>query len=62
MFYPGGGAAPGGCKIRSFTTTDLFNLKAPFDPYTDGAVNDNPAQHQPGAVGTFFTLGARYTY
>jgi len=81
VFYPGGGAAPGGCKIRSFTTTDLFvkytgvkkwvftasiqnlfNLKAPFDPYTYGAVNYNPAQHQAGAVGTFFTLGARYTY
>ena len=41
---------------------NLFNLKAPFDPYTYGATNYNPAQHQSGAVGMFFTVGARYTY
>lgn len=81
VFYPNGSPAPGNCKIRSFTTVDLyakysgiknweftasvlnlFNLKAPFNPYTYGGVNYNPTLHQAGAVGTFFTVGARYTY
>jgi len=81
VFYPNGGPAPGNCRIRSFTTVDLygkytgiknweftasvqnlFNLKAPFDPYTYGGVNYNPTIHQAGAVGMFITLGARYSF
>jgi iron complex outermembrane recepter protein len=89
VFYPNadthspstGGAAPGGCKIKSFTTFDLFgrwtmmknldlnlsiqnvfNRLAPFNPYTYGGTNYNPALHQSGAVGRFFTLGFRYTF
>jgi len=41
---------------------NLFNRKAPFDPYTYGGVNYNPAYHQAGAVGRFFTFGAKYTF
>jgi iron complex outermembrane recepter protein len=72
-----------GCKLKSFTTFDLFgkwnptknweiNLsiqnvfdkKAPFDPYlvlTYG-INYNQTWHQSGAVGRFFTVGAKYTF
>lgn len=76
-----GGPAPGGCRIASFTTFDLFakytgikqweftasvrnlfNRLAPFNPYTYGGTNYNPAQHQAGAVGTYLTLGAKYLF
>jgi iron complex outermembrane recepter protein len=89
VFYPtvetggtgNGGPAPGGCRISSFTTFDLFakytgiknweftasvrnlfNRLPPFNPYTYGAVNYNPAIHQDGAVGTYFTMGAKFTF
>ncbi len=41
---------------------NLFNKRAPWDPYTYGGVNYNPTYHQAGAVGTFFNLGAKYTF
>jgi iron complex outermembrane recepter protein len=41
---------------------NLFNRKPPFDPYTYGGVNYNPTFHQAGAVGTFVTIGAKYTF
>jgi iron complex outermembrane receptor protein len=43
---------------------NLFDRKAPFDPYlplTYG-INYNQGWHQAGAVGRFFTIGARYTF
>lgn len=43
---------------------NLFDKKAPFDPYlvlTYG-INYNQGWHQSGAVGRFFTLGAKYTF
>jgi iron complex outermembrane recepter protein len=88
VYYPtaatgggSGGPAPGGCRIASFTTFDLFakytgvknweftasvqnlfNRLPPFNPYTYGGVNYNPALHQSGAVGTFFTLGVKFAF
>ena len=89
MYYPtsatgstnSGGAAPGGCRIPSFTTFDLFakytgvknweftasvrnlfNRIAPFNPYTYGGLNYNPAIHQDGAVGTYFNMAAKFTF
>ncbi|WP_020648893.1 MULTISPECIES: TonB-dependent receptor [Solimonas] len=41
---------------------NLFNKEAPFDPYTYGGTNYNPAFHQAGAVGRFFTAGLKYTF
>jgi iron complex outermembrane recepter protein len=41
---------------------NLFNKRAPWDPYTYGGVNYNPTYHQAGAVGTFINLGAKYTF
>jgi iron complex outermembrane receptor protein len=43
---------------------NLFDKKAPFDPYlvlTYG-INYNQTWHQSGAVGRFFTIGAKYTF
>jgi Outer membrane receptor proteins, mostly Fe transport len=43
---------------------NLFDRKAPFDPYlvlTYG-INYNQTWHQSGAVGRFFTVGAKYTF
>jgi iron complex outermembrane recepter protein len=88
VYYPtaetgggSGGPAPGGCRISSFTTFDLFakytgvknweftasvrnlfNRLPPFNPYTYGGVNYNPALHQDGAVGTYFTMAAKFTF
>ena len=48
----------------TFSIQNLFDRKAPFDPYlplTYG-INYNQAWHQAGAVGRFFTLGARYKF
>ena len=47
-----------------FSIQNLFDKKAPFDPYLafPYAINYNQAYHQAGAVGRFFTLGARYTF
>ena len=83
VFTAQGDVWNGNCKLRSFTTFDLFakwsptknwdinfsvqNLfgkEAPFDPYlvlTYG-INYNQAYHQSGAVGRFYTLGARYRF
>lgn len=41
---------------------NLFDRLAPLDVQTYGRVNYNPSLHQSGAVGRYFTLGARYTF
>jgi iron complex outermembrane receptor protein len=43
---------------------NLFDRKAPFDPYLplSYGINYNQGWHQAGAVGRFFTIGARYTF
>lgn len=43
------------------TVTNLFDRKPPYDPTTYGAVNYNPLDYQ-GAVGRFFSVGARYKF
>lgn len=40
---------------------NLFDRIAPLDPLTYGAVNYNPLDSS-GAIGRYFTLGARYTF
>jgi iron complex outermembrane receptor protein len=48
----------------NFSVQNLFDKKAPFDPYlvlTYG-INYNQTWHQQGAVGRFFTVGAKYTF
>jgi iron complex outermembrane receptor protein len=40
---------------------NLFDKVAPLDPLTYGAQSYNPLDYQ-GAVGRFYTLGARYTF
>jgi iron complex outermembrane recepter protein len=48
----------------NFSVQNLFDKKAPFDPYlvlTYG-INYNQTWHQQGAVGRFFTIGAKYTF
>jgi len=48
----------------NFSIQNLFDKKAPLDPYlvlTYG-INYNQTWHQAGAVGRFFTLGARYAF
>jgi iron complex outermembrane receptor protein len=40
---------------------NVFDRIAPLDPVTYGAVNYNP-MHFAGAVGRFFTVGAKYTF
>jgi iron complex outermembrane receptor protein len=48
----------------NFSIQNLFDKKAPFDPYLvlTYAINYNQTWHQAGAVGRFFTLGAKYTF
>ena len=48
----------------NFSIQNLFDKKAPFDPYlaVPYAVNYNQGWHQAGAVGRFFTIGAKYTF
>jgi iron complex outermembrane receptor protein len=43
---------------------NLFDRKAPFDAYLaiPYGINYNQTWHQAGAVGRFFTLGAKYTF
>ena len=43
---------------------NLFDRAAPFDPYLvlSYGVNYNQGWHQSGAVGRFYTVGARYTF
>ena len=48
----------------NFSIQNLLDKKAPFDPYlvlTYG-INYNQGWHQAGAVGRFFTMGAKYTF
>ncbi len=48
----------------SFSIQNLFDKKAPFDPYlvlTYG-INYNQTWHQAGAVGRFYTIGANYKF
>ena len=48
----------------NFSIQNLFDRKAPFDPYlvlTYG-INYNQTWHQSGAVGRFFTVGAKYSF
>jgi iron complex outermembrane recepter protein len=44
------------------SVTNFTNRTAPFDPYTYGALNYNAAFAQDGAVGRFFTVGAKYKF
>ena len=48
----------------NFSIQNLFDKSAPFDPYLaiPYAINYNQTWHQAGAVGRFFTIGARYTF
>lgn len=49
----------------NFSIQNVFDKKAPFDPYLAGTgyqINYNQAYHQSGAVGRFFTIGARYSF
>jgi len=43
---------------------NIFDKKAPFDPYLVNtyAINYNQTWHQQGAIGRFFTIGAKYTF
>lgn len=41
---------------------NLFDRVAPYDPQTYGGVNYNPTFHLAGAIGRFFSVGARYTW
>jgi iron complex outermembrane receptor protein len=48
----------------NLSVQNLFDKKAPFDPYlvlTYG-INYNQTWHQSGAVGRFFTVGAKYSF
>jgi iron complex outermembrane receptor protein len=48
----------------NFSIQNLFDRKAPFDPYLaiPYGINYNQTWHQSGAVGRFFTVGARYSF
>jgi iron complex outermembrane recepter protein len=46
----------------SASVKNLLGEEAPFDPYTYGGLNYNPAFHQQGAVGRFFNIGMRYSF
>jgi iron complex outermembrane recepter protein len=46
----------------SASITNLLNKMAPWDPYTYGGTNYDPAYHQDGAVGRYFKVGAKYTF
>jgi iron complex outermembrane recepter protein len=41
---------------------NALNKQAPFDPYTYGGTNYNPAFNQAGAVGRFLSVGAKYSF
>jgi len=43
---------------------NVFDRKAPFDPYlaVPYGINYNQTWHQAGAVGRFFTVGAKYSF
>lgn len=48
----------------NFSIQNLFDKKAPFDPYLviPYGINYNQTWHQAGAVGRFFTIGAKYSF
>jgi iron complex outermembrane receptor protein len=48
----------------TFSVQNLFDRKAPFDPYLaiPYGINYNQTWHQAGAVGRTFTIGAKYTF
>lgn len=48
----------------NFSIQNVFDRKAPFDPYLaiPYGINYNQTWHQAGAVGRFFTVGARYSF
>lgn len=48
----------------NFSVQNLFARKAPFDAYTvlTYGTNYNNGWHQAGAVGRFFTVGAKYSF
>ncbi len=48
----------------NFSVQNLFDKKAPFDPYLSltYGINYNQGWHQAGAVGRFFTVGAKYSF
>ena len=48
----------------NFSIQNLFDRKAPFDPYLviPYAINYNQTWHQSGAVGRFLTVGAKYSF
>ena len=48
----------------NFSIQNLFDKKAPFDPYLalPYGINYNQTWHQAGAVGRFFTIAAKYTF
>lgn len=48
----------------NFSIQNLFDKKAPFDPYLaiPYGINYNQTWHQAGALGRFFTVGAKYTF
>jgi iron complex outermembrane recepter protein len=48
----------------NFSIQNLFDRKAPFDAYLVNTygINYNQGWHQSGAVGRFFTVGARYAF
>jgi iron complex outermembrane receptor protein len=51
-------------KLR-LTIQNLFNTPPPIDLQTYGAAGNapyNPAMHQAGAIGRFFSVGATYTF
>jgi iron complex outermembrane receptor protein len=48
----------------NFSIQNLFDKKAPFDPYLaiPYGINYNQTWHQQGAVGRFFTVAAKYSF
>jgi iron complex outermembrane recepter protein len=48
----------------NFSIQNLFDRKAPFDAYAvlSYGINYNQGWHQAGAVGRFFTIGAKYSF
>ncbi len=48
----------------NFSIQNVFNTKAPFDPYLvlSYGTNYNQTWHQSGAIGRYFTVGARYSF
>ena len=48
----------------NFSIQNLFDRKAPFDAYLaiPYGINYNQTWHQSGAVGRFFTVGAKYSF